>query len=181
MLRIIAATNHDLSNLVQEKKFREDLYYRVNVVGIKLPPLRDRMEDIPILVDHFIARFNRLQKKDVTGISNEALSCLMSYTFPGNIRELENIIERAFVICCSGMIKLHHLPESLRSIPYIDYPNQQDNMTFKQMEKSFLLTALRNNNWNRAQTARQLGIHKTTLYRKIKSLGIELSPYNSSS
>jgi len=179
-VRIITATNQNLKELVDKGQFRDDLYFRINVIGVELPPLRNRMEDIPLLVDHFIARFNRLQKKDITGISNEALSCLMSYTFPGNVRELENIIERAFVLCGSGMIELQHLPESLRSIPCIDCPEQQDLATFKQMEKSFLLNILRNNNWNRAQTARQLGIHKTTLYRKIKSLGIELSPPASS-
>ena len=179
-VRIITATNQNLKELVDKRQIRDDLFFRINVIDIELPPLRNRMEDIPLLVDHFIARFNRLQKKGVTGISNEALSCLMSYTFPGNVRELENIIERAFVLCSSGMIELHHFPESLRSIPCIDCPKQQDLTTFKQMEKSFLLNVLRNNNWNRAQTARQLGIHKTTLYRKIKSLRIELPSSRSS-
>ena len=173
-VRIITATNHDLSNLMQEKKFREDLYYRVNVVGIKIPPLRERMEDIPILVDHFITRFNLIQGKEVTDISNEALTCLMSYNFPGNVRELENIIERAFVLCCSGLIERMHLPEPLCITPCLDCPKQGEFTSLKQMEASFIMSTLRRNNWNRLDAARQLGIHKTTLYRKIKSLGLDI-------
>ena len=173
-VRIITATNHDLSNLMQEKIFREDLYYRVNVVGIKIPPLRERMEDIPILVNHFIARFNRIQGKEVTDISNEALTCLMSYDFPGNVRELENIIERAFVLCRSGLIERMHLPEPLCIIPCLDCPKQGEFTSLKQMEASFIMNTLQRNNWNRLETAQQLGIHKTTLYRKIKSLGLDV-------
>jgi len=173
-VRIITATNHDLSDLVQEKRFREDLYYRVNVVGIKIPPLRERMEDIPILIDHFIARFNRIQDKEVTNISNEALTCLMSYDFPGNVRELENIIERSFVLCRSGLIERMHLPEPVYITPYFDCLKQEEFTSMEQMEASFIINTLRRNNWNRLEAARQLGIHKTTLYRKIKSLGLDI-------
>jgi PAS domain S-box-containing protein len=101
-VRMIAATNKNLTELVQSNHFRDDLYYRINVVRLQIPPLRERMEDVPLLVDHFIARFNALQGKEVAGVSDEVLSCLMSYHYPGNVRELENIIERSFVLCRSG-------------------------------------------------------------------------------
>jgi len=146
----------------------------VNVVGIKIPPLRERMEDVPILIDHFIARFNRIQDKEVTDISNEALACLMSYDFPGNVRELENIIERSFVLCRSGRIERMHLPEPVCITPNLDYLKQEEFTSMEQMEASFIMNTLRRNNWNRLETSRQLGIHKTTLYRKIKSLGLDI-------
>ncbi len=178
-VRIIAATNQDLKQMVAQGSFRDDLYYRLNVIELLLPPLRDRLEDIPLLVDYFITRFNSIQRKEVAGISNDALSCLMSYDFPGNIRELENIIERAFVLCRQGLIEMRVLPEIIRENRCIDCP-KKETISFKQIEKSFLLNALRNNNWNKVQTARQLGMHKTTLYRKLKSLGLDNLPDNSS-
>ena len=108
-VRMIAATNENLADLVTSHHFRDDLYYRINVVRLRIPPLRERMEDLPLLVDHFIARFNVLQNKQVTGVSNDLLACLMSYHHPGNVRELESIIERSFVLCRSGQIELRHL------------------------------------------------------------------------
>jgi len=170
-VRLIAATNKDLEDLVRQEKFREDLFYRINVFKIKLPPLRERMEDIPLLCDHFINRFNALQKKNITGISEDAMAVLMSYRYPGNIRELANIIERAFILCKGGPIEKKHLPESLSSgiekNLFID-----DGISLKNLEKNYLLKALEQNGWNCPQTARHLGIHKSTLYRKIKSLQI---------
>ncbi len=175
-VRIIAATNKRLQDLVEKGVFRRDLFYRINVVRVELPPLRERMEDIPLLVDHIINRLNRIQGKDVINISDEALACLMSYNFPGNIRELENIIERAFVLCHSGHIQRKHLPRALCDVPCVDCPEQNSFSSFKQIEAAFLMNALRRNNWNRAETARQLGIHKTTLFRKIKSLELDVPP-----
>ena len=174
-VRIITATNKNLSNLVQEDKFRQDLFYRINVVRIEIPPLRERMEDVPLLVDYFITRLNSLKNKEMTGLTSEALTCLMSYDYPGNIRELENIIERAFVLCPSGgVIESKHLPEPLCTLSCFECPKQMKFMSLKQMEASFLMNALQRNNWNRLETARQLSIHKTTLYRKIKSLGLKI-------
>lgn len=175
-VRVIAATNKNLTVLVRDGKFREDLFYRINVVRIDLPSLRERMEDIPLLVDHFIARMNRIQGKEVTGITDETLTCLMSHNYPGNVRELENIIERALVLCSSGEIESKHLPEQLCGKACVEYPRQVGFVSFKQMEAAFLINALKRNNWNRLKTARQLGIHKTTLFRKIKSLGLEIPP-----
>ncbi|MFO7570575.1 MAG: sigma 54-interacting transcriptional regulator [Smithellaceae bacterium] len=169
-VRLIAATNKNLEDLVRQGRFREDLFYRINVFKISLPPLKDRMEDIPLLTEHFIARFNTLQQKDITGISDEAMSVLMSHNYPGNIRELANIIERAFILCKSGVIERKHLPESLFSERAV----QTDQPSLSDATASYLMSVLQKNNWNRLKTARQLGIHKSTLYRKIKSLGLSV-------
>ena len=170
-VRMIAATNKKLEELVQSNQFRDDLYYRINVVKLQIPPLRDRREDVPLLVEHFISRFNLLQGKEITGASDEVLSCLMSYHYPGNVRELENIVERAFVLCRSGPIELRHLSGPPPCTGTIASPRHG---ALRQLEAAFLTSALRRNNWNRLETARQLGIHKTTLFRKIKSLGLDI-------
>lgn len=171
-VRIIAATNKNLLDLVGKGQFREDLYYRINVVKIEIPPLRDRMEDIPLLVEHFIDRLNSIQGKEVAGVSDDALACLMAHGYPGNIRELENLIERAFVVCHTGLIQREHLPVNLCSMPVLDSLEATHLNSLDQLEASFLMNALRRNNWSRLETARQLGIHKTTLFRKMKSLGL---------
>ncbi|MDO9559366.1 MAG: sigma 54-interacting transcriptional regulator [Syntrophales bacterium] len=173
-VRIIAATNRTLADLVKEGKFREDLYYRINVIRLSLPPLRERMEDIPLLVAHFIGRLNAIQQKNILGVTDEALACLMSHDYPGNIRELENILERAFILCKSGMIEPHHLPESLYIHKPADSKQPLETLSIKDMEAIFLTNALRRNDWNRMKTARQLGMHKSTLFRKIKALNIHI-------
>ena len=175
-VRIITATNKNLMDLVKEGRFREDLYYRINVVRLDLPPLRERLEDVNLLVDHFIAQLNNQRSKKITGITEEAMICLLSYDYPGNIRELENIIERSFVLCQSDKIGKRDLPESLCTTLAIDYSKKRDLTTFMKMEAAFLMNVLRQNNWSRISTARQLGIHKATLFRKIKSLGLKLPP-----
>ena len=113
-VRVLAATHEDLAGLVQAGKFREDLFYRIHVVRLQLPRLRERREDIPLLIEHFIAKFNRLQGKDVVGVADEVLARLMEYDFPGNVRELENVVEHAFVLCRAGLLQLSHLPAPLR-------------------------------------------------------------------
>ena len=170
--RIIAASNQNLQELVKEGRFREDLYYRINVLKLVLPPLRERMEDVPLLIDHFIRIFNALQDKSLQGVDDQALACLMAYHYPGNVRELENIIERAFILCKSGIIKRKDLPEFLRS-GREDEVAPPDHTTFQEMEAAFLINALKRNKGNRVQTARELGIHKSTLFRRIKALGIK--------
>lgn len=173
-VRVIAATNKDLSKLVRKGTFREDLFYRIHVIRVTLPRLSDRREDIPLLVQHFIAKFNRLQGKDVVDVSDEVLARLMEYDYPGNVRELEHIIEHAFVLCHSGLIQLEHLPPHLRrrgdSTPRPDLSG----MTLKAMEKVLITDALRRHAGNRKAAARQLGINPSTLFRKAKSLGIVL-------
>jgi PAS domain S-box-containing protein len=173
--RVVLATNRPLEKLVETGVFRQDLYYRINVVSLTLPPLRRRKEDIPLLIEHFIARFNRLQGKDISGISPKTMEILASHDYPGNVRELENIIEHAFVLCQSGVIEPHHLPEQLRprAASLTNRP-ARGTKTLKEAERWAIIEALKRNRWNRQATADELGIHKTTLFRKIAALGIEL-------
>ncbi len=173
-VRIIAATNKNLSLMVKNKEFRIDLFYRINVVRLNLPPLRKRMEDIPLLIDHFINKLNRIKGKSVNGVHHSVLETLMSYNFPGNIRELENIIEHAFILCSSGNIMLHHIPEhfTIQSLKKLQY-NTSGNPV-KSAEIKMITEALEKNNFNRKDTAKDLGIHKSTLFRKMNKLGISL-------
>ncbi len=173
-VRIIAATNKDLSQLIEEGSFRQDLFYRINVIQIKLPPLRRRMEDIPLLVNHFIDKLNRIRGKSISGIDQGALAMLMAHDFPGNIRELENIIEHAFVLCFEGEIKAEHLPGNLNrhSMAELDHQISQDPL--KAAEINVIIAVLKKNNYDRQAAARELGIHKSTLFRKIEKLGIIL-------
>jgi PAS domain S-box-containing protein len=172
-VRIVVATHRDLTKLVDEGSFREDLYYRINVIRLDLPSLRERREDIPLLVDHFIGRFNRLQGKDVVGVSDAVLAVLMKHDYPGNARELENIIERAFVLCRGGMIELAHLPPELGREAMTSAPSTATGMTLRELESLHITDALRRNQGNRKAAAKELGIHPSTLFRKIRDLGIE--------
>jgi len=156
-VRVITATHRDLDRLVRNGDFRKDLYYRVNVVRLKIPPLRRRKED-----------------KRIASISPDVMAVLMGYDFPGNVRELENIVEHAFVLCRGGMIQIEHLPEHLR--PPEEGAVISGTKNLEELEARFLLDTLRRNNWSRQATARELGVHKTTLWRKIRRLGIELPP-----
>ena len=173
-VRIVAATNRDLGEMVGAGSFRQDLYYRINVIQLVLPPLRDRKEDIPLLVDHFLGTLSRLQGKDVVGVADEVVDILMAYDFPGNVRELENIIEHAFVLCREGVIERKHLPDSVGSALGSEHTTAGRAGTLKEMERGAIVDALRRNGWNRTAAARELGIHKSTLFRKIKALEIEL-------
>jgi len=173
-VRIIAATNKSLEDLVRKGIFRQDLYYRINVVKLELPPLRERKEDIPILIKHLISRLNCIQGKAVTGISPNALALLMSHDYPGNIRELENIIEHAFVLCPQGEIDTNALPHGLVGLIPRAPTHHRMGAAKKALETQILLDALKRSNYNRAAAARDLGLHKSTFFRKIKSLEIEL-------
>ena len=171
-VRIVAATNKQLAALVQRGIFREDLYYRIRVVHLCTPPLRDHREDIPLLAEHFVARLNRLQGKALAGISDAVLMRLMEHDYPGNVRELENIIEHAFVLCREGIIDLHHLPPELRSAGIAAVPDTGRPMTIKEMERLMISEALKRHAGQRQEAAAELGIDPSTLYRKIQSLGI---------
>jgi PAS domain S-box-containing protein len=177
-VRIVAATNKNLEELVTSGKFRPDLYYRINVVKLVLPPLRERKEDIPLLTEHFIRKFGRLSGKEIQGLSPEALPVLMAHDFPGNIRELENIIEYAVVVCKNSLVGLEHLPDYLRERAG-GGPNrlamgvEQPGFSLHDMERGLLYEMLKKNHWNRKATAAQMGIHPTTLWRKMKRLNIE--------
>lgn len=181
-VRIIAATNRDLQQQVKEGVFREDLFYRLNVVKILLPPLRERMEDIPLLTEHFTSRFAAQQSKDIVGISDAALAILMRYSFPGNIRELENIIEYAFILCPGGFIQPEHLPESFAiegagtiagSGRSTGSPSNTPSQTLEEIEKVAIAAALARNNWKKMATCRELKISKDTLRRKIKKFELK--------
>lgn len=173
-VRLIAATNKDLRRLVHKGSFREDLYYRIHVIRLALPRLRDRREDIPLLIEHFVAKFRRRQGKDIIGVSEEALARLMEYDYPGNVRELENVIEHAFVLCRGGLIEMQHLPPHLRKPSQAAAVPSLAGMTLEAMERLLIGDALRRCKGNRKEAARQLGIHPSTLFRKVKALRIEL-------
>jgi len=176
-VRIITATNRNLQELVQQGSFREDLFYRLNVVKIHLPPLRERREDIPLLTDHFIKQFSALQGKDIVGIASAALNILMRHDYPGNIRELENIIEYAFILCDGGFIQPEHLPEPFYmpgGAPQAKVaPIVTDSQTLEEIEKQAIYLSLEKNNWRRMDTCRELGISKDTLRRKIDRYGLK--------
>jgi PAS domain S-box-containing protein len=173
-VRVIAASNQDIFKLVKKGKFRQDLFYRINVVCMDLPPLRKRKEDIPFLAEHFIHRLNRMHDKVVTGLSQDALSHLMAHHYPGNIRELENSIEHAFVLCPSGQITPAALPGYL--LESRSFPGGRDtsDTTLKSFEARIIVDALKRNGYNRLAAAHDLGMHKSTLFRKIKALKIVL-------
>jgi len=172
-VRIITATNRDLDTLVTEGLFRRDLFYRINVVRLRIPPLRERRRDIPLLVDHFIERFDRLRGRDVTGVTADVMAILMAHDFPGNVRELENVIEHAFVLCRSGQIGIRHLPAYLQ--PKTEQATAPAS-SVKELEGRLILAALERNGWSRERAAAELGMHKTTLWRKVRALGLELPP-----
>ena len=170
-VRIIAATNKNLAEMVGTGTFREDLYYRLNVVKIELPPLRERMEDIPLLVEHFIDKFNRQRDRQVQGITEEVLSLLIHHDYPGNIRELENIIEYAFILCHEGLILPQHLPEWLTA-GRVQGESVAGPLTLDEMERKAIIESLRRNDYRKMKTCRELGISKDTLRRKIAAYNI---------
>jgi PAS domain S-box-containing protein len=172
-VRIVAATNKDLVQLVREGRFRDDLYYRIRVIHLEIPELRKRREDIPLLVDHLVAKFTRLQGKDIAGVSEEVMARLMEYDYPGNVRELENIIEQAFVLCRGGLIQLHHLPPELRSFSTAGAVQFRP-VSIRAMEKHMICETLHRHSGNRGLAARELGIDTSTLYRKIKALQLDV-------
>ncbi|MEJ2657576.1 MAG: sigma 54-interacting transcriptional regulator [Desulfobacterales bacterium] len=178
-VRILAATNKNLLKMVNEGSFRDDLYYRINIVKLVLPPLRKRKEDIPLLAGHFLRKYARFQDKEIQGLSHEAMKLLMSYDFPGNVRELENIIEYATVVCKNHLVEVKHLPETFqqpRAGPASTLPQKPNanEPSMGELEKNFIYQALRKNNWSRKQTAAQMGIHPSTLWRKMKRLNITI-------
>jgi transcriptional regulator with PAS, ATPase and Fis domain len=173
-VRIIAATNKDLSRLVSEEKFRDDLFYRLNVVKIELPGLSQRKEDIPLLINAFIQKFNVRMGKQISGISDEALRLLLRYDYPGNVRELENIIEHAFILCKGDQIDLDCIPKELTGTPSeMDASlSLKEETLLGKAEAEVIKNTLKKYNGNRIKTARELGIDRTTLWRKTKKYGL---------
>ncbi len=168
--RVLVATHHDLESLVKEGRFREDLYYRINVIRMNLPPLLERKEDIPLLVDHFIEQFNAKTGKRILGLAPESMAQLLMYNFPGNIRELENIMEHAFVLCREGLIFPCHLPDRFQD--GVSSLEAFAPLSLAESEKRLIIQSLRRNDWKTMATARQLGVDKNTLRRKMIRHGI---------
>ena len=173
-VRIIAATNKDLSKLISEGKFRDDLFYRLNVVKIELPPLSQRREDIPLLIDAFVQKFNAKMGKQIVGVSDQALRLLLKHDYPGNIRELENIIEHAFVLCRGERIDFDCLPKEITEGQKGENPSMplQEETPFEKAETEVIEKILKKYDGNRIKTAQELGIDRTTLWRKIKKYGL---------
>jgi len=172
--RIIAATNKHLSEEISSGRFREDLFYRINVINIHLPPLRERMDDLPLIVNHFIELFNKKFNKEIRQFSSQAFDILMEYEWPGNIRELENVIEHCFVLCNGKIIQVECLPKRLREQKKIILPssNAIQKNGFKDVERELIISVLEKHNGNRSKAAKELNINPSTLWRKIKKLGI---------
>ena len=171
-VRFIAATHHDLSRDVARGSFREDLFYRLNVVPVRLPPLHERKEDIPLLVDHFLGRFSASFGREISGVSPEVLQLLASHDYPGNIRELESTLEHACVMCAGGTVEREHLPAPWRERTAAPVDGLAAEIS--EHEAQFIRDALERHGWHREAAARELGIHKATLFKKIRKLGIEL-------
>lgn len=183
--RVILASNQPLEQLVADGRFRQDLYYRINVVKIELPPLRDRVSDIPQLAEHFLRKHAAELQKQVVGFAPEAIAAIQRYPFPGNVRELANVVERAAVLCRRATIALEDLPsnvtgqESARPVATIHQAADEPwtpmtlEEALKEPERQILQRALRANNWNRQKTAEQLGVNRTTLYKRLKMLGLQ--------
>jgi len=171
-VRVVAATHKNLEDMVKAGTFRQDLYYRINVVRLMLPPLRNRKEDIPLLIEHFIRKFNRLNGKEIQGISPDVFPALMAHDFPGNIRELENVIEYASVVCKDPLIRAEHLPDYLRPETPGGIDPHGSAGSLEDLQKGYIETALQRRQWNRSATAADLGIHLSTLWRKMKRFGI---------
>ena len=170
-VRLIAATNKNIEEQIARGLFREDLYYRLNVIEIRIPSLRERKEDIEVLVHHFIGKYSRENSKKITGITDEAMEVLNNYAWPGNIRELSNVIERAVVLAGSEMLGLDELPEKLKAQGAgKGMQTLKDKMD--SYEEKIIREALQDHDWNKEETAVSLGVDLATLYRKIKKLGI---------
>ena len=178
--RVILATNEELSRLVAEGRFRQDLYYRVNVINIELPSLRDRISDIPLLAKHFLARVCEDAGKKVRGFSDEALRAMQAYRWPGNVRELQNVVERAVLLGKSDTVRVEDLPPALLAaspMPIEPLGSRTLKQALEAPERQIILEVLESHHWNRQLTAEQLGINRTTLYKKMKRLGLEDMPH----
>jgi two-component system response regulator HydG len=175
-VRILAATNKDLTRLMEDGLFREDLYYRINVIPIYLPPLRDRRDDIPLLTDAFIHRMKLKTEKNINGIAKDALDVFMQYTWPGNIRELLNVVEYTFVLCPRGEITISHLPAQMlghHPLHVQQAPRARAQKSTGDMRQE-LIQALQATGGNKSEAARRLGISRVTLWKRIKKLGIQV-------
>ena len=179
-VRVLAATNQDLEQAIRERRFREDLYYRLNVIPIEVPPLRNRRDDIPLLIHHFLEVANAEKQRQVSGFSAEAMELLCSHNWPGNVRELENLVERLVVLCVEGEVQIRDLPPQIAktTAPTVSVPQlPPGGLSFREVvdgfESNLILQALEQTHWNKNQAARLLGLNRTTLLEKIKKKRLE--------
>jgi transcriptional regulator with PAS, ATPase and Fis domain len=176
-VRVVLATNEDLSRAVAEGRFRQDLYYRVNVINIELPPLRSRASDIPMLAHSFLEQVREDARREVTGFADDAMATLERYHWPGNVRELQNIVERAVLLGKGPLITVADFPTEVRGSGPVFVSGPVGQKTLKEAlegpERQIIREVLESNGWNRNATADQLGINRTTLYKKMKRLGLE--------
>jgi len=168
--RVLAATNMDIEEAVEKGDFRSDLYYRLNVITISVPPLRERREDIPLLVSHFIDVFNKKNNKDIQGVEDSVMNMLCNYDWPGNIRELENTIERAVILCLYDQINMDSMPRKLRTLGD-DTPGQEQ-FNLHEIERRVIRNALDETYWNQTKASELLGISRKQLRTKMKNLGL---------
>ncbi len=183
-MRVLLASNVDLALLVGEQKFRQDLYYRINVVTIRLPNLRERLGDIPLLAGHFLRHFCKESGREILGFSEAAMAALQRYQWPGNVRELENAIERAVVLCRRPQVDVEDLPETLQTVesktvaskPAGEVPDSPMPLEFalEGPERRIIEAALKRNAWNRQSTAAELDINRTTLYKKMRKYRLDV-------
>src|SRR5437764_248434 len=188
-VRVLLATNVDLAQLVAEQRFRQDLYYRINVVNIKLPYLRERLSDIPLLANHFLRHFTHETGREILGFTDAALAALQRYPWPGNVRELENAVERAVVLCRRPHVDVEDLPETLHVAPtrmshassaaeVDDAPPLPLEQALEGPERRIIERPLNRNNWNRQATAAELDINRTTLYKKMRKYRLDVGEAN---
>ena len=171
-VRVIAATKENLVKLIKKGTFRDDLYYRLNVVKIELPLLVKKRDDIPILINHFIDKFNKRMGKSIQDISKDVMNILMQYDYPGNVRELENIIEHACVMCQGTRIRKAHLPPELNPKSEIVVDEEDTRPAIQSFERQLILETLEKNNGNKVLSAKELGLHRSTLWRKMNKYGL---------
>jgi len=174
-VRIITATNHDLKALVDEGKFRNDLYFRINIIPITLPPLRDRINDIPILAQAFFEHIRLKSGKDIQGISEDAMAALLRYHWPGNVRELKGAFEYAFVACHGPLIQPHHFPPSVFDSPAPTTEKKRVTLDPHETKKAELIEALKKAGGNQSEAARILGVSRVTVWNRMKKFGIDLT------
>lgn len=173
-VRFIAATNRDIQEALKSGQFRQDLYYRLNVVSIKIPPLSERRDDIPLLIQYFLKKYSTIMNKDVKEVSEEVMALLMNYDFPGNVRELENIIERGVALTNSERIEVAHLPEDLRQLNIRTFRKKDNRIpSLEEQEKAYIKWVLKEVGGNKTLAAQILGIDRVSLWRKLKKYGLE--------
>ena len=173
-VRFIAATNRDITEAIKEGRFRQDLYYRLNVVSLRVPPLAERKDDIPLLAYYFLKKYSALMKKAVSEISEDVLSILLSYDFPGNVRELENIIERGVALSNGSVIEVAHLPEDLKELSIRTFRKKEGKVpTLEEQEQAYIKWVMKEAGGNKTLAAQMLGIDRVSLWRKLKKYGFE--------